>query len=151
MKKKNRGFTLIELMITIVIISILASIALPSYNEYVARARRSDAKATLLEGAQFMERIYTERGAYNKDSTGTVKTALVDIGFPTFLTSAPRSGSSTYYSITLSGNLAAESFTLQATPTGAQANDRCGTLTLSNTGTKNVSGATLTVSECWDR
>lgn len=155
MNKKHLGFTLIELMITIAIISILASVALPSYSEYVARSRRADAKAVLLEGVQFMERIYTERGAYNKSSTGAVKTALVDIGFPTALTTAPKDGSTSYYTIGLSGNLTSDSFVLQATPSGAQANDKCGSLTLSNTGNKDItgkpSGSTMTKDDCWNR
>ena len=150
MKNRNPGFTLIELMITVAIIAILAAIAMPSYEEYIARSRRADAKAVLLEGAQFMERIYTERGAYNKDSAGSTNSTLSGIGFPGALKHAPKDGSTIYYNIDL-GALAADSFTLQATPSGAQANDKCGNLAISNTGNKTVSGGTLTVSDCWNR
>jgi len=153
MKKTIEGFTLIELMIAVAIVGILAAVATSSYSEYVARSRRADAKAVLLEGAQFMERIYTERGAYNKDSTGADQTTLALIGFP--FTQAPKDGSTAYYTIGLSGNLAASTFVLQATPTGTQANDKCGSFTLSNTGAKAITStpadSTATSSDCWNR
>jgi type IV pilus assembly protein PilE len=64
MKARARGFTLIEMMITVAIIGILASIAYPAYQDYVRRAARADAKAVLMETAQFMERHFTTNNAY---------------------------------------------------------------------------------------
>ena len=61
MTQKSRGFTLIELMITIAVIGILSAIAFPSYQEYLRRSNRADVKAALLENAQFLERLpYSE-------------------------------------------------------------------------------------------
>ena len=54
----KRGFSLIELMIAVAVISILAAIGYPSYIGQVRSAHRSDTKAELLELAQFMERQY---------------------------------------------------------------------------------------------
>jgi len=51
MKKMQKGFTLIELMIVVAIIAILAAIALPAYQDYVARSQVSEA-ATLSAGAK---------------------------------------------------------------------------------------------------
>lgn len=55
----QRGFTLIELMIAVVIIGIIASIAYPSYTRYVQASIRTDAHAGLMEAASELERCYT--------------------------------------------------------------------------------------------
>jgi len=61
------GFTLIELMIVIVIVGILAALAIPSYQEYVKRARRADAQAELVKFSNALERHYVRRAtpSYN--------------------------------------------------------------------------------------
>lgn len=62
----TRGFTLIEVMIVVVIISILAAIALPSYQQYVQKSRRVDAKETLLRMATLQERFFFQESRYSK-------------------------------------------------------------------------------------
>jgi type IV pilus assembly protein PilE len=65
--KANRGLTLIELLIVIVIVGILAAIAVPVYTNYMQRARRADAK-TALEQLRAAEEMYrAERGSYSTD------------------------------------------------------------------------------------
>ncbi|TDX24205.1 type IV pilus assembly protein PilE [Modicisalibacter xianhensis] len=64
MQRRERGFTLIELMIAVVIIGILASIAYPLYTGYVERARRTDGQAGLMNAAQQLERCYTVQSSY---------------------------------------------------------------------------------------
>eukprot|EP01136_Pigoraptor_vietnamica_P013455 Opistho-1_new@54474 len=59
-----QGFTLIEVMIVVAVIGILSAIALPSYNEYVLRSHRANARAALLQAAQWLERAATAQGSY---------------------------------------------------------------------------------------
>jgi type IV pilus assembly protein PilE len=145
--RHHRGFTLIEVMIVVAIIGVLAAIAVPSYSEYVARSRRLDAQGTLLEAAQFMERFYTVNGRYNQDL------ANVAVALPAGLQVSPSGGANgVMYNISLQA-VGANNFILQAVRANAQANDRCGTLTFNNTGTRGIEDAntTATVADCWRR
>lgn len=63
-RKKQKGFTLIELMITVVIIGILAAMAYPSYQRYMTQTRRSDAQITLSRVAAQQEKFYSDCGWY---------------------------------------------------------------------------------------
>ena len=120
------GVTLIELMITVVIVGILASIGYPSYQNYVARANRAEAEGILMENAQFLERNYTIANRYDQDSDGTA-TALP-------FTASPKTGTAKYNITAAYGT--GQTFTLTATPTGSMTGDSCGNLTLTNTGFK---------------
>ena len=62
--KTQSGFTLIELMITVVVIAILASLAYPSYTNYIERSNLAEAKSALMEAASQMERYYTSNYEY---------------------------------------------------------------------------------------
>jgi type IV pilus assembly protein PilE len=66
-RKRIQGVTLIELMIVVVIVSILAAIAYPSYRQYVQRAKRTEAKAALLQIATNQERHYLDNNEYTTD------------------------------------------------------------------------------------
>ena len=98
--KSDDGFTLIELMIVVAVISILAAIALPSYNEYIRRGHRADARTGLLQANQWLERAATANGVY-----------------PSSLPSAMTwsSDASRRYTIGISGGGTSSNFTLVAT------------------------------------
>lgn len=64
--RKSRGFTLLELMITVAIVAILATVALPSYNSYVKESRRSDAYAALSNIALQQEKYRANNSMYGK-------------------------------------------------------------------------------------
>lgn len=73
--KFSRGFTLIELMVVVAVIGILASIAYPSYQEYVRKSRRAEGRTALLELLQQQERYMTQNNTYfkfTKDTAGVV-------------------------------------------------------------------------------
>ena len=143
-----QGFTLIELMIVVAIIAIIASIALPSYRESVARGRRADARSVLLENVQWMERNFTLTNKYDKDGAGTT------IASPTVAAplsgSSPKEGTDKYYTITLS-TLTAATFTFTATPINGMSGDKCGNLTITHTGAKGQSGTGATIDQCWNK
>ena len=83
MRKTMRGVTLLELMIVVVIIGILTAIAYPSYRQYVAKAKRNEAKSCLLQIATMQERFYLQNSAYTAN--------MQNLGFPdagNFLTSS---------------------------------------------------------------
>jgi type IV pilus assembly protein PilE len=149
MNTTQRGFTLVELMIAVAIVAILAAIALPSYREQIAKSRRADAQAVLLQASQFMERWYTEHNRYDFARDGTTAVSL-----PANLSRAPQDGTK-YYEISLdtgANAVARNAYTLKAVPvTGAaMENDKCGSMTLNNQSTKGVTG-TAGVDTCWRR
>ena len=126
-----RGFTLMELVITVLVVAILAAIALPSYQQAIRKGNRADAKAILMETAQFMERYYATNNTY-------VGATLLSNRSPKGAADGDRK-----YVITMPTQTAG-TYVVQAAPFGAQTNDSCGTLTLSNTGVQTPSTA-----GCW--
>lgn len=137
--RHSSGFTLIELMIAVAIVGILAAIAFPAYQSQVEQTRRTTAKSDLLELSQWMERRYSNGFDY-RDTSGSAP-AAPSLPF----NQSPQDGNTAFYNIGFDSNgVTRDAFTLEATPTGGQVGDDCGTLTLNEQGVK---GADET--NCW--
>lgn len=140
MQQRHQGFTLIEIMVVVAIVGLLGALALPSYNEYLRRGHRTQARADLLQAQQWLERAATAAGTY--------PTAL-----PAELTGAGNSAKR--YTIGFAPGNTNAAYTLTATPRGAQAADRCGTYTLGHAGLRGANGKTAGQAgydaDCWSR
>jgi len=126
---KVKGFTLIELMVAVAILAIVAAIAIPAYNKQVEKARRADAQSALLSASQSLERCFTRTNTY--------------IGCD-----IPSQSPDEFYNIDFSEGPAASTYELQAVPTGAQADDACGTYFLDHRGNKSTSDGSAS-DRCW--
>lgn len=140
--KKNKGFTLIEVMIVVAIIGILAAIAYPSYDEYVKRGNRAEGQAFLNEVAARQERYFSQNNAY--------VTSVDDISKLGLSESSSETGK---YTLSI-GKDKDNDYTLTA---NQQFNDtKCGNLTLNAIGDKGANGKTTAnsadrefVMSCW--
>lgn len=141
MKIKQKGFTLIELMIAVAIVGILTSVGYPSYQNHIRKAKRVEAQGALVAFATAMEQWRVEN---NSDYT-------IPTGTSVFADQVPTDGSGTKtYSLAVTVASDGMSYTLTATPFGTQASDECGALTLKNTGEKGANGISPDTAGCWD-
>jgi len=142
-RTKQNGFTLIELMIVVAIVAILASVAYPSYIEYVRRGARAEARAAMLNMAQYQERNFSDRGAYVDVVAGT--TPATPAAPWNSLNWSGSNYASRKYDVTVA--VGTPPFTITATPANGHADPSCANLTLTNEGTKNSSAGTAAT--CW--
>lgn len=146
--KNSKGFTLIELMITVAIVGILAAVAYPSYTSYLAKGRRADARVQLASAQQWTERFYSENFNYATDTAGNTVTSTFNI--QAFSTS-PRVGDGTaLYNVNLAVAATSQAYTITAAPIAGRvmAADACGSFTLNSTGRRGVTG-TEALLTCW--
>jgi type IV pilus assembly protein PilE len=140
---RNTGFSLIELMIVVSIITVLAAIAVPSYNSSVRKSRRTEAKSAITDFAAREERLYATQNVYSTDP--------VALGYGG---SWPVSTGS-YYQIDLPVSSAPTAtipatftVTVEPAPGSPQLKDTaCATFTLTNTGLQGATGTNPT--SCW--
>jgi type IV pilus assembly protein PilE len=155
-RRGNQGFTLIELIVAMVILAILAAIAIPSYNQYVLKSHRTEAKAALMDAASLEERYFSTANQYTNDPT------KLGYGVPT----PPIAVGTGYYVInTITPSLALPptalvpggtpaAFTITAVPApgSMQVNDTaCATFSIDSTGRQIAltSGGADNTANCW--
>lgn len=126
-----RGFTLIELLVVMVIAGILAAIAIPNYSEYVVRSNRSAAQSFIANVASRQAQFFLDRRTY--------ATTVAALNLP-----VPAEVASRYAFVIDVQAGPPLTYTVTATPTGAQAKDRCGALTINQAGNKTAAGP-----RCW--
>ena len=127
-----KGITLMELMLVIVIISVLAAIAYPNYSEFTARAKRTEAKAILLEIASNQERFYL-----NANRFGT----LTELGYADPLVTDSQS-----YTVSIPLNDASNFVVTAAYNRRGSEFDRCSSFTIDGRGNKTSAGS---IANCW--
>jgi type IV pilus assembly protein PilE len=133
--RKQAGFTLLELMITVAVVAILSTIAYGSYQDQIKRSRRAAAATCLQERAQFMERFYTTNMSYEEAPDP-----------------APCDTVAGHYAQPTLSDVTANSYTLEIAPIGTQeTNDtQCATLSLTSTGVRAASGTySSEPAKCW--
>lgn len=134
MTRTPKGFTLIELLIALACVALLASLAWPTYQSLILRSQRSQARASLLQAAHWLERAASANGSYPQ---------AADVPASVLQVEGQR------YKMTITSTV--QSYTLSATPLGTQAADTCGTLTINHLGVRSVQGASQTAAQCWGR
>ena len=137
--QRHKGFTLIELMVTMAIVAIIAAVAYPAYTKSAQKGRRADAKSALTRLSQTLERCYTTNFSYKNCASITP-------------TPSPAISQNGYYTLSVP-SVSTTAYTVQATAisTGPQANDTsCTTMTMNNAGQQG-SGSSTTSDQggCW--
>jgi len=128
-------------MITVAIIAVLAAVAMPSYQDYIRKSRRSEAQSFMSEVVARQQHFLLDRRAYAVSITGAPAANGLGMTIPTSVSS--------FYSVdfnpAVDNTANPPSFRLIATPIGTQTAEKCGELRITNTGVKTVGGT----GTCW--
>jgi type IV pilus assembly protein PilE len=124
--------TLIELVIVVAIMAILLTLAVPNYRSYTLRVHRSEAIRMLMQASMCQERVHANQGIYD---TGRCQ-AVSD---------------QQHYQLTyIPSDALVQSYSVVATPVGAQRADPCGSLSLNQSGARGISAVNISVTKCWN-
>lgn len=144
-KRLNSGFTLIELMIVVAIVTILASIAYPTYNNSILKGRRAEGRTALAELMQQQERYMTQNNAYYAFSNAAGTTTPASVPFKTF--SGDTQAKTAYYLSASACPSSTISECVQVSATSSKSDPEVGILQILSTGTKTCTGTNTAV--CW--
>lgn len=137
------GFTLVEVMITVVIIGILVGIAYPSYQNYTRQARRADAQSAVMQMANRLEKFFTYCNTYTVSLTGAWPASCPPAPAGSGLALANTLSPDQHYQITVQAGATT------GTCSGGGANINCGYTIVANPGgspgTVTSSGVSVTV------
>ena len=131
---RQQGVTLVELILTIVIVGILSSIAYPKFSQYLQQSRRSEAHSALIKIANLQEQFFLQKQRY---------ASLSELGLKTFPDNS-HTTENDYYRITVT--VTSASYRLTAMATNAQIHDtECQLFTLAQDGSRDSSSH----ERCW--
>jgi len=116
MRNKQQGFTLIEILVVLAIMSILVMVAYPAYQDQVKKSRRADAQSSLLSLSNALERYFTANNTFDG-------AALGNSGI--YPAEAPIDGATKYYNLSLTLSTDKLAYTISAVPKNAQTGDGC--------------------------
>ncbi len=123
-RRRHRGFTLIEVMITVAIVGILAAVALPSYREYIIRGQLTDATNGLSAIRANMERHFQDNRTYATSGAFVTPCAVADATqrtFGLFVVSCPAAPTAAGFTLQAVGSGSVASFTFTINETDVRA------------------------------
>ena len=126
------GMTLIELVIVVAVVGVLLTLAIPSYQSHLLRVHRTQAVRLLLQAAMCQERLFAIDGKYDTSQC------------------QPAIEQQNYQIAYLPADQQANSYVATASPRGAQLADPCGTLTLDQSGVRDIAAKNVSVARCWN-
>jgi type IV pilus assembly protein PilE len=139
--RRGRGVTLMELLVVVGVLSILASIAVPSYRRYLIRTNRTEAKIALLQMQTAQEKFYMQNNSFTNNITGASPAGL----------GLPATTETGKYAIAVNVPADGQTFSATATPAvggGQQDDAECAIFSINERGTRGVTGP-KGVQACW--